>query len=522
MRSGMHTPTTSGQAPRRAWKRSRERRAGVSLVALSVVLFMAGCAAQSSPPLAQQTLRIGARDSVETPRVLRDLLYAEPLFALDWKGRPAERLATHWAWEGNGRALRVTLRPGVKFHDGDPLTSAAVAAILRAEMANLKGRGFESVVGLDTPDERTLLFRLSRPDAFLIDILAGTLIVDPKKPDIGTGPFRIVKTTPVLEAEKYVGYYRGTPGIDHIRLLVFETQRAAWAALMRGDVDMVQEVNRESVEFLQRDSDVALYPSVRPFYIPLVFNVRHPILKRVEVRRALAEAIDRDEIVQKGMHGQGKVADDPLWPSHWAYNPGASRHTYNPASARRRLEAAGLPVKPGAAPGAMASRFRIQCVFWSEDPQFERIALLLQRQLAEIDVELSLEKADEKSLVARITKGNFDTYLFQMTSGRSFQLLYRIWHSPPAGTKVGIQDSGYRGVDAILERLRNSLSIPEIQTGAADLRQQFYEDVPAAFLAWPENTRAVDVRYDVGDRTDPEIWANLWRWRPAERRQAAR
>jgi peptide/nickel transport system substrate-binding protein len=438
----MHTPTSSGQAPRRAWKRSRERRAGVSLVALSAVLVIAGCAAESSPPLTQQTLRIGARDSVETPRVLREFLYAEPLIVLDVKGRPGERLATHWVWERNGHTLRVTLRPRVKFHDGTPLNAATVAAILRAEMANPRGRGFESVVGLDTPDEHTLLFRLSRPDALLIDVLAGTLIVDPKKPDVGTGPFRIVTTTPVLEAEKYAGYYRGIPGIDHIRLLVFETQRAAWAALMRGDVDMVHDVNREAFEFLEPDSDVALYPSVRPFYIPLVFNLRHPILKRVEVRRALAEAIDREEIVQKGLHGQGKVADDPLWPSHWAYNLGASRHTYNPASARRRLEAADLPVRPAATPGAMASRFRIRCVFWSDDAQFERIALLLQRQLAEVDVELSLEKADEPSLVARITKGNFDSYLFQMASGRSFHLLYRFWHSPPPGTKVATPDTG--------------------------------------------------------------------------------
>jgi peptide/nickel transport system substrate-binding protein len=222
------------------------------------------------------------------------------------------------------------------------------------------------------------------------------------------------------------------------------------------------------------------------------------------------------------MHGQGKVADDPLWPSHWAYNPGASRHTYNPESARRRLEAAGLPVKPGAAPGAPASRFRIGCVVWSGDPQFERIALLLQRQLAEIGVELSLELADQNTLVARVGKGNFDTYLFQQASGRSFHWLYRFWHSPAAGTRVEFQDSGYRGVDEILERLRTARGDAEIRAGVSDLRRRFYEDVPAVFLAWAENTRAVDVRYDVGERSDPDIWANVWRWRPADRTQAGR
>jgi peptide/nickel transport system substrate-binding protein len=491
-------------------------------VALVAVLTLAGCSAQSSTRSSQSTLRIGARETRESSKVLREYLFAEPLIALDGQGRPTERLATHWKWDEDGRALRVTLRSGVKFHDGGPLNSQVVADILRQQIKDDTARDFESIARIETPDEHTLVFRLSRPDALLIATLASTLIIDAKKPDIGTGPFRIVQHTPFLEAEKYDKYYRGTPGIDRIRLLTFETQRAAWAAMMRGAVDMVQEVNRESVEFLQRASGIALYPSLRPFYIPLVFNLRHPILKRVEVRRALAEAIDRAEIVKEALRGQGQVADDPVWPSHWAYNAAARRYTYNPAAARVRLDAAGLPVKAGATPGAMASRFRIKCVFWSEDPQFERIALLLQRQLEEIGVELALEPADQPTLVQRAAKGDFESYLFQMTSGRSFSYIYRFWHSPPAGAKGELQDSGYSGVDEVLEGLRTALSDAEVRAGVSDLRQRFYEDVPAAFLTWTKITRAVDVRYDVGEPTNPEIWANLWRWRPADQQRAAR
>jgi peptide/nickel transport system substrate-binding protein len=494
----------------------------VSLVALVAVLTLAGCSAQSSTGSSQSTLRIGARGTREAPRVLREYLFAEPLIALDGQGRPTERLATLWTWEESGRVLRVTLRAGVKFHDGGPLNSEVVAAILREQIKADDTRDFESIARIDTPDEHTLLFRLSRPDALLIATLANTLIIDPKKPDNGTGPFRIVQLTPFLEAEKYDSYYRGTPGIDRIRLLTFDTQRAAWAAMMRGDVDMVQDLNRESVEFLQGASGITLYSSLQPFYIPLVFNLRHPILKRVEVRRALAEAIDRAEIVKEAMRGQGQVADDPVWPSHWTYNAAARRYTYNPAAARVRLDAAGLPVKAGATPGAMASRFRIKCVFWSEDQQFERIALLLQRQLEEIGVQLDLEPADHSTLVQRAATGNFESYLYQMTSGRSFSFIYRFWHSPAAGTKVELLDSGYSGVDEILEGLRIARTDAEMRAGVSDLRQRFYDDVPAAFLAWTKITRAVDVRFDVGEPTDPEIWANLWRWRPADRQRAAR
>ena len=204
---------------------------------------------------------------------------------------------------------------------------------------------------------------------------------------------------------------------------------------------MVQQVNRDAVEFLEGASHVEMFSTIRPYYIPLVFNVRHPILKRVEVRRALAEAIDREDIVREAMRGHGRVADDPVWPFHWAYNAAARKYTYNPNAARLRLDGAGLPVRPSTN-GRMASRFSLRCVFWN-DPQFERIALLLQRQLADVGIDLVLEESDEKKLVDRIGRGDFDTYLFIMASGKSFDWTYRFWHSPSGG--VAYQDSGYTG-----------------------------------------------------------------------------
>ena len=61
-----------------------------------------------------------------------------------------------------------------------------------------------------------------------------------------------------------------------------------------------------------------------------------------------------------------------------------------------------------------------------------------------------------------------------------------------------------------------------MRIGVTELRRRFYEDVPAAFLTWAEVTRAVDASFDVGDKNDPDIFANLWRWHEAERQDASR
>src|SRR5262249_40997429 len=148
-----------------------------------------------------------------------------------------------------------------------------------------------------------------------------------KKPDIGTGPFKLVPGSTVIEAVRNTAYYRGVPPIDRIKVTLYPTTRAAWAGLLRGDVDLALEINRESVEFLEGASRFGIYRSIQPFYIPLVFNFNNPILARPEVRRAISDAIDRDEIVSEGMRNRGQVADDPIWPFHWAYNAARKGHT---------------------------------------------------------------------------------------------------------------------------------------------------------------------------------------------------
>lgn len=156
----------------------------------------------------------------------------------------------------------------------------------------------------------------------------------------------------------------------------------------------------------------------------------------------------------------------------------------------------------------MASRFQLRCLFFNRDFQFERIAVLLQRQLEEIGVDLVLVGADEDTLTGHAATGDFDTYVFQLTSGKSLDWLYRFWHS-----QGGLQSTGYTGADADLDRLRSSRLDADVRIGVAALRQRFFDDVPAAFLAWPETTRAVARRFDLGDRSDPDVFANLWRWR---------
>ena len=152
--------------PRSRWLTARRGVLRVVAVAARVCRGVHNTASASAPP---QTLRLGAQNTSEAGGVLTSLLVADPLFSIDWRGRPVPRLATEWVWKDDGRTLEIRLRPGVKFHDGTPVTGAVVAGILRQRAKNPRTRASDPSSSIENPDDQTVLVRLSRPDAFLIE-----------------------------------------------------------------------------------------------------------------------------------------------------------------------------------------------------------------------------------------------------------------------------------------------------------------------------------------------------------------
>ena len=482
----------------------------------------AGCQGRPAEGVGAPFLRIGVGAGVTNRdaslAVWTQLLQGEGLLTRGWDGRANGRLASAWHWDDGGRALRLKLKPNVVFHDGTPLTADHVVRLLRERaLTPIESRpiGFSHVTDVTSPDAATVLIRLSEPDVFLLTEIVDTFIVHPDKPGVATGPFRVVSRSPSVEVMRFDDYHDQVSPLAGVRILPYDTPRSAWAALLRGDVDAVRDVNREAIEFMERSSKVRTYSSLHPFYIAMVFNQRHPAFAHVEVRRALSTALDRAAIVERALRGRGRVAEDPIWPYHWAYSTSKSAVRFDPAAARVQLDKAGFRLPPAASEGQLRKRFSFRCLVYKEDPQYERIALMVQRQLFDIGVELVIELAGMDTFPARAASGNFDAFIFSLNASRSLEFTYRFWHSQTAGL-LKMQNAGYTGADAGLDQLRRSTSDDDTRTAITGLTRTFHQDAPAAFIAWLEVTRAVDSRFDVGDddrQQDP--FANIWQWKLA-------
>jgi peptide/nickel transport system substrate-binding protein len=494
--------------------RSELRRlaTGGTCFLLACGLALPACRERTDDAPAPAPLRVafgvGPSAKAEAVSLITAMLFAEGLLSHDWNGQTEKALVEKWSW-GNGRkTLHLSLKPGVRFHDNTPLTADIVVTFLK-ELAAAGTLGFNHVTEMKATGPLTVDLTLSTPDAFLLPELSDQRLTLPGNNDVGTGPFRVVRKDPPVETVRFDEYHDGVSALSGVNIAVYDSQRSAWAALMRRDVDVVQDVSRESVEFMK--GTIRPFPIVQPFYIPILLNHRHPVLRNREVRLALVEALDRQAIIKQAMSGFGQVADAPIWPLHWAHPTPVDRHDYDPAKARTRLERAGFPIR--ARRNRPSSRLSFTCTVWAEDPQHERIALMVQRQLLDVGVDMEIEMAPLDEIQKRAASGKFDAILARMNSSRTLNITYQFWRSS-TGNEPPILNTGYSGTNKAFDQFRLAESDADTRRAVAELVARFHDDVPAVFIAWLQVVRAVDTRFDVTMGKTPDPFASIWQWRP--------
>ena len=239
------------------------------------------CAGRSASPLPDSVLTVGfgvgrpvLSQAVST---VVDILSAEPLVGMGWNGRTLPRLAVDWAWTDSGRTLTLTLRQGVVFHDGTPLTAAAIVPELQRYFAQSGG---DRIASISEDGDSHVVIRLREPDGFLLAELSKASIRIGKDRKIGTGPFVYKSREPDYVFESFEKYHLGPPPISKVVVRTYDTPRASWAAMMRGDVKFLWEINRDAVEFVEAGSRAETFSFPRPYHISIAFNVDHPILGR--------------------------------------------------------------------------------------------------------------------------------------------------------------------------------------------------------------------------------------------------
>jgi ABC-type transport system substrate-binding protein len=399
-------------------------------------------AALALPAFAQETLDPNAKSGGGIVITYKDdVATLDPAIGYDWQNwsmikslfdglmdytpgttelRPG--LAESYDVSDDGMTFTFHLRKGVKFHNGREMTADDVKYSLdrvTLPATQSPGAGFfgaivgydamadgsaTSLAGVTVVDPSTVEIKLSRPDATFLHVMALNFAsVVPKeaveaangdfgKMPVGTGAFKLQEWTigQKLVFAKNPDYWRaGLPYLDTVTFEVGQEPIVALLRLQNGEVDVpgdgippakFQEVMGDPAQA----AHVVEGGQLQTGYITL--NVKTPPFDKVEVRKAINMAINKDRIVQI-INGRAVVANQPLPPSMPGYTKDYTGYAYDPEAAKKMLADAGLP-----------DGFDTELYVMNTDPN-PRIAQAIQQDLAAIGVKASIQSIAQANVI---------------------------------------------------------------------------------------------------------------------------
>jgi peptide/nickel transport system substrate-binding protein len=487
--------------------------AWLARVIVGSVGFAVACTshAPAKVPQSKITLRvgIGPLPSASPQDGLLQLiqnLSLEPLVRFTEDGRPRPGLAKEWSISADRLRARLTLHDGLRFHDGTKVRAEDIASSLSVTLPRVMGPAFTDVKAVSSEGGSEIDFALNQRSPFLFEALE-TTVQKPGTRGIGTGPYiaRSSADTPEMWANH--SYYLGTPTIERIVLNTYATTRAAWADMLRGKVDMLYEVGVDAIDSLEAANTVKLFTFTRHYQLMIVFNPSSKALASPTVRRALNSAIDRDALTKEGLGGFGEPSFSPIWPHHWAYPSDSPGFSFDATRA-----VGGLPP-----PDSTGVRLRFECLV-PEGATYERIALVVRRQLANVGVELRLVEVPLNELVTRLPKREYEAALVEGINAPTMFRPYEWWHS---GGSLNIGQWGNSALDEALDQVRHSVSNTEYRAAVKRVHKAVFQDPPAIFLAWPQRARAVSNRFTVPAEPARDVLPTLRLWKAVPDNQRA-
>ena len=418
---------------------SRQRR-GILAVSVILSIILAACAPASAPGGAPATqgggapkkggtlvlARAGEATNLDPHKVpaftsarVFELVYSY-LMRLDENLGVQPDLADGMpTTTADGKQVTVKIRKGVKFHNGDALTSADVKytfdRIIDPKTASVARSFFGDVASVSAPDDSTVVFDLKTPNAALIAYMAhpNTGIVSKKigeanadlskkETAIGSGPFKLAEWVPdnFMRFEANKSYYvEGQPYLDGIRINVVPDESGLTAALRTKAADMAIVTDAKVARTLRSESGVVLSSKPSLSYNLLFLNTKRKPFDNPKVRQAVASAIDRKAIIDAVAFGEGEVTG-PIAPALKNYATPTSDfplYTRDIAKAKQLLQDANVgPVS-----------FTIMTS--TTEPSYGKDeAQLVQAQLAEAGITVKIEAVEFTQYVDRWLKSDFD------------------------------------------------------------------------------------------------------------------
>jgi len=350
-------------------------------------------------------------------------------------------LATSWSWSADGTVLTMTLRQGVRFHDGKPFTARDVECTFNMLLekgaekfrVNPRRSSYYNLDRVGTEGDHQVSFHLKRPQpSFPMTLASGFSPIYPchvppaqmRRAPIGTGPFRFVEFKPneAIRVVRNPDYWKpDRPFLDGIDYTIIRNAATATLSFVSGKVDMTFPFDvtvpiLRDIKGQMTDAICVTTPSGGVNRHMLINRARAPF-DNPQVRRAMALALDRQAFVDIVSEGEGDIGG--------ALQPPPGGQWGMPAEEIRRLPGYGSDITANRAEGRRIMESlghgpgnRLPLKITTRDiPSYRVPAVILIDQLKEIHIDAALETVDTALYFPRMLRKDFSVSLNLQTSG---------------------------------------------------------------------------------------------------------
>lgn len=366
----------------------------------------------------------------------------------DFAAEPS--LAESWDVSDDGLTWTYSIREGVTWSDGEPLTARDVAYTFNRVMnGKYEKTNFGSYVSalssVEATDDRTVVMKVKRPTPTMLHLYLYILPehiwkdIDAKEvtdytnepgPDgiVGSGPFIVKehKKGQFVRFERNENYWGEAPKFDELVFRIFSNEDSLAQALRRGEIDFADGLGPNVFESLKDAEGVTTFPAAYSGFDEIAFNVGaaledgtpigdgHPALKDQRLRVALSYAIDTGAIVERVFGGYATPGTSVI-PSLYKdlhYDPGASTYAFDPEEAKRLLDEAGYTEGPDGIrtmPGG-GRKLSFRLLGRSGSQTSEQSVQFVAGWLEDVGIEVRTKIVSEDALTEIIGEGKFDMF----------------------------------------------------------------------------------------------------------------
>jgi peptide/nickel transport system substrate-binding protein len=447
-------------------------------------------------------------------------------------------LAASWDISPDQRTITFHLKPGLKWADDQPLTSADALftwqLVTDDKTRTPYGADYKLVIKAEAPDPLTFRVSYKEPYAPALDTWAGLQIL-PKhllqgqdinttafaRHPVGSSYYKLAqwRNGESITLSRNPNSTQGQARIDQLVSRFIPDSAAQFLELLADNIDVM---NLDPIQFARVvparqdiSQRIALYKELGSQYTYLGFNLKHKPFDDIRVRLAINYAIDKQELIDGVLLGLGEPVASPYKPGTRWSNPKLHPYPYDPSKALSLLKAAGYEDHDGDGildKDGKALSFEI---LTNQNPQRVMSAVLIQRRLKEIGIDVRIRQLEWATFISRFIKtGDFDAVVL----GWSLSLdpdQFSIWHS--SQNKPGqFNFINYNNpkVDRLLEQGRLELNPDKRMAIYHEFARILLEDSPIVYLYAGYGLPAINKRVKGIDNPAPPagIGHNSYEW----------